>query len=108
MPDTRSPNAIDALIADEKIPENEAWQEYLADTIKSIEDRNWKTSNVQTRKDALAAYIGLLRQHFCQDDIGFRLDQLISAFVRCIKAEDDMLETVLALKGMLHELLQRI
>lgn len=94
-----SPNGIDALIAEEQEPTNEAWQAHLADVIKNLEDRNWKTSNMQTRKEALIAYVGLLRQHFCPDDVEFRLAQLTSAFVRCIKAEDDTMETVLALKG---------
>ena len=96
-----SPNGIDALIAEETVPANEAWQEHLAEVIKAIEDRNWKTSNLQTRKEALIAYVSLLRQHFCQEDISFRLGQLSSAFVRCVKAEDDTTEAVLALKGIL-------
>ena len=94
-----SPSSIDALILEEEEPSNEAWQEQLAEVIQTLEDRNWKTSNAETRQHALLQYLRLACAHFMHDDIEFRIRQLVGAFIRTIKADDDPLETSLALKG---------
>lgn len=97
-PDT--PNSIDALIAERDDLAEGAWQEHLAGIIEQIEDRNWKSSNTQTRQQALIAYIRVLCSHFVQDDIAFRVNQLVGAFLKIVKAEDDSIEVSLALKAV--------
>ena len=97
-PDT--PNSIDALIAERDDHTDGAWQEHLASIIEQIEDRNWKSSNTQSRQQALIAYIQVLCSHFVQEDIAFRLNQLVRAFVKIVKSEDDSIEVNLALKAL--------
>ena len=95
-----TPNSIEALIAERDDHTEGAWQEHLASIIEQIEDRNWKSSNTQTRQQALIAYIRVLCSHFVQDDIASRANQLVGAFVKIVKAEDDTIEVSLALKAL--------
>lgn len=67
--------------------------------VEQILDRNWKRSNIQIREQALALFVKCLMSEFCVDEVSARSDALVSAFVKSIKAEDSVRETILALKG---------
>ena len=65
----------------------------------SIVDRNWKRSNLQTRERAYATYIRALTENFAQGELSTRENALVGAFMKSIKEETTVPETILALKG---------
>ena len=74
--------------------------------VEQILDRNWKRSNTQSREQALALFIKCLMSDFCEEEVSARSDALVSAFLKSIKAEDSVRETVLAMKGMFESKLR--
>ena len=88
------------MLSDETDPLQQSWQDDLGALMDKIVDRNWKTSNVQTRERAFATYIRALSDNFAKDELSTREHALVGAFMKSVKEESSVNETLLALKGM--------
>jgi hypothetical protein len=76
---------------------SDAWKQDLGDRIEEIIDR--KRSSNQGREGALGAYMHFLMSRYAYDDIENKVPELLSAFLKSVKAESSEKETCLALKG---------
>ena len=75
-----------------------AWRNVLKDCMEEIIDR--KRSSVQGREKSLATYIHLLTSQYAEEDISGREAELVTAFLKSVRAETSDKETVLALKAL--------
>lgn len=73
------------------------WREDLGDRIDAILER--KRSSIASREEALSAYVRILTAKYAREEIHHKISELVTAFMRSIKAESSEKETVLALKG---------
>ncbi len=93
-----SVNSIDEVLALEDSEQSpEQWSTELADRIEQLIDR--KRSSVQGREESLAAYARILTAHYAKGDIRSKAAELVTAFLKSIKAESSEKETIFALKG---------
>lgn len=93
-----SVNSIDEMLSAENTEvSTEAWRTELADRIQEVIDR--KRSSVQGRETCLTAYVRILTAHFAEEEIRGKEAELVTAFLKSIKAESSEKETVLAMKG---------
>lgn len=74
-----------------------AWRAELNDRIDEIINR--KRSSVQGREKCYATYIHILAAQYAENEIRGRAAELVTAFLKSIKAESSEKETVLALKA---------
>ena len=74
------------------------WRSDLQERIEEIIDR--KRSSIQGREKSLAIYIHILMSQYAEDEISGRESDLVTAFLKSIKAESSDKETVLALKAL--------
>ncbi|KAI9719065.1 MAG: hypothetical protein M1812_003695 [Candelaria pacifica] len=96
---TWSMNSIDEFLGlEESDLPTEAWATELGDRIDQIIDR--KRSSVQGREESLAIYVRILTAQYAREEIHHKLGQIVSAFLKSIKAETSEKETVLALKAL--------
>ncbi|KAI9881538.1 MAG: hypothetical protein M1830_000101 [Pleopsidium flavum] len=94
-----SVNSIDEVLAledSEQTPEQ--WSTELADRIEQLIDR--KRSSVQGREESLAAYTRILTAHYAKEEISRKAAELVTAFLKSIKAESSEKETIFALKAL--------
>lgn len=75
-----------------------AWRTVLNELMEDIIDR--KRSSIQGREKSLATYIHILTSQYAEDEISGREAELVTAFLKSIKAESSDKETVLALKAL--------
>jgi hypothetical protein len=61
---------------------------------------------VQGREESLAFYTGLLIAHYAKEDIDGKVDDLVSAILKSVRAESSEKETILALRGMFTPLIR--
>lgn len=87
----------DQATVDDKELSTDAWKSDLADRIEQTIDR--KRSSVQGREATLRAYIHVLANHYAEDEICGKKTELVTAFLKSIKAETSEKETILAMKG---------
>lgn len=93
-----SVNSIDEMIiADNAELSTEAWRTELADRIQEVIDR--KRSSVQGRETCLTSYVRILTAHYAEEEIRGKEAELVTAFLKSIKAESSEKETILAMKG---------
>ncbi|KAI9658907.1 MAG: hypothetical protein M1821_001867 [Bathelium mastoideum] len=94
-----SSNSIDDMLAlDDVQLQTDAWRTMLDERIEQIIDR--KRSSGQGREESLAAYIHLLTVQYSQEVIHHKIQELVPAFLKSVKAEASDKETVLALKAL--------
>lgn len=94
-----STNSIDEMIAPDAEDEApEAWMADLSDRINEICDR--KRSSVQGREDCLNIFIARLTRHYAQQEIEGKVEELVPALLKSVKAGQTERETVLALKAL--------
>ncbi|MCJ1415089.1 hypothetical protein MMC32_001419 [Xylographa parallela] len=94
-----SVNSIDEMIAaDDSEAATEAWKLELVDRIEETIDR--KRSSVLGREAALTAYIRILTSAYADDEIRGKEIDLVSSFLKSIKAETSEKETILAMKAL--------
>ena len=94
-----SSNSIDDMLASDEVElPPDAWRSQLDERIEQIVDR--KRSSVQGREESLAAYIHILTTQFVQEVIHNKIAELVSAFLKSIKAETSEKETILAFKAL--------
>ncbi|KAI9849091.1 MAG: hypothetical protein M1837_005321 [Sclerophora amabilis] len=94
-----SVNSIDEILgADDAATSTEAWRDGLNDRIAQIVDR--KRSSITGREESLMAYVRLSTARNVQEVIHGRIDELVSAFLKSVKAESSEKETSLALKAL--------
>ena len=74
------------------------WRTDLKERVEEIIDR--KRSSIQGREKSLATYIHILMSQYAEDEISGRESDLVTAFLKSIKAESSDKETVLALKAL--------
>ena len=74
------------------------WRSDLKERVEEIIDR--KRSSIQGREKSLATYIHILMSQYAEDEISGRESDLVTAFLKSIKAESSEKETVLALKAL--------
>ena len=74
------------------------WRSDLKERVEEIIDR--KRSSIQGREKSLATYIHILMSQYAEDEISGREADLVTAFLKSIKAESSEKETVLALKAL--------
>lgn len=95
---SRSVNSIDEIVAgDDSEQVTDSWRTELGDRIEEITDR--KRSSVQGREATLAAYIRILTAAYAEEEIRGKEADLVTAFLKSIKAETSEKETILAMKG---------
>lgn len=58
-----------------------------------------KRSSVQGREKCLAIYVRTLTAQYVEEDIRGKESELVTAFLKSIKAETSERETILAMKG---------
>lgn len=95
-----SSHSIDELIAsaaDDDLPQ-EAWIADLEDRISEICNR--KRSSVQGREDTLQHFNMDLTRHYAQEEIKFKVDELMPNIMKSIRSGHTERETVLALKAL--------
>ena len=85
------------IAADDSEAATEAWKLELVDRIEETIDR--KRSSVLGREAALTAYIRILTSAYADDEIRGKEIDLVSSFLKSIKAETSEKETILAMKG---------
>ena len=85
------------VAADDSEQVADGWRAELADRIEEIIDR--KRSSVQGREATLAAYIRILTAAYAEEEIRGKETNLVTAFLKSIKAETSEKETILAMKG---------
>lgn len=85
------------VAADDSEQVADGWRAELADRIEEIIDR--KRSSVQGREATLAAYIRILTAAYAEEEIRGKETDLVTAFLKSIKAETSEKETILAMKG---------
>ena len=66
--------------------------------MEQIIDR--KRSSVQGREESLSSYVRILTAHYAKEEVGSRASELVTAFLKSIKAESSEKETVFAMKGI--------
>ncbi|KAL9007467.1 MAG: hypothetical protein Q9173_007272 [Seirophora scorigena] len=94
-----STNSIDELLTWEASdPITDAWRADLADRIQELIDR--KRSSVQGREKCLAIYVRTLTAQYAEEDIRGKESELVTAFLKSIKAETSERETILAMKAL--------
>lgn len=85
-------------MADNPESDNVDWPEELADCMQDILDR--KRSSVQGREESLSAFCRLAKFHYVEEEIRGSIQDLLAAFLRSIKYEGSVRESVLALKAL--------
>ncbi|KIW28617.1 uncharacterized protein PV07_08265 [Cladophialophora immunda] len=97
---TQSINSIDALLETDDINEqtSDVARQELNDVIAELLDR--KGSSHKSREDALTTYVKCLTSHYLAEVLYGRVEDLLGAFSRSIKAETSEKETTLALRAM--------
>uniref|UniRef100_A0A093VB44 Uracil permease n=1 Tax=Talaromyces marneffei PM1 TaxID=1077442 RepID=A0A093VB44_TALMA len=95
--ETWSTGSLDDL-ADNPESDNVDWPEELADCMQDILDR--KRSSVQGREESLSAFCRLAKFHYVEEEIRGSIQDLLAAFLRSIKYEGSVRESVLALKAL--------
>jgi len=92
-------NSTDDMIAPEDVDEApEAWISGFNERIDEICDR--KRSSVQGREESLIAFISYLTRHFAQQEVKVKVNELLPALLKSVKAGQTERETVLALKAI--------
>ena len=95
-----SVGSIDEMLASEDSEQSqEAWKAELADRIEEILDR--KRSSLQGRETALMAYARILTARYSEEEIRGKETELVTSFLKSIKAETSEKETILGMKGLL-------
>ncbi len=54
---------------------------------------------MQGREESLAAYVRILTAHYANEEIRGKAAELVTAFLKSIKAESSEKETIFAMKG---------
>ncbi|KFX87751.1 hypothetical protein O988_09301 [Pseudogymnoascus sp. VKM F-3808] len=95
-----STNSIDDLLSADGVEDDgtDAWKQTLSVRIEEIIDR--KRSSIQGRELAYAVYVHLLTTHYAFDTISSRRADLLTAFLKSIKAESSEKETQLAIRAI--------
>ncbi len=94
-----SVNSIDEVLAQEDSEQTvEQWTAELADRMGQIIDR--KRSSIQGREESLASYVRILTAHYAKDEVRSKASELVTAFLKSIKAESSENETIFAMKGI--------
>lgn len=95
-----SSNSIDGIISpDAEVDEvPDAWIANLGDRISEICDR--KRSSVQGREETLNGFNADLTRHYAQEEIRSKIDELLPALLKSVKAGQSERETELALKAL--------
>ncbi|KAI9813584.1 MAG: hypothetical protein M1827_003653 [Pycnora praestabilis] len=94
-----SVNSIDEMLSldDTELP-SDTWVGELQDRIEQIINR--KRSSVQGREESLSAYVRILTAQYAQEEIHSKTAELVTAFLKSIKAESSEKETVFAIKAL--------
>ena len=92
-----SVGSLNEILNSEATDTTSAWRTELNDRIDEIINR--KRSSVQGREKCYATYIHILAAQYAEDEISSRAAELVTAFLKSIKAESSDKETVLALKA---------
>ena len=97
---TNSINSIDALLETDDINDytTESARSGLQDTINNMLER--KGSSTQGREENMTSYAKYLTSHYLADVLYNRVDELLVAFMRSIKAETTESETIMALRAL--------
>ncbi|KIW69618.1 hypothetical protein PV04_05486 [Phialophora macrospora] len=97
---TQSINSIDALLETDDINEYTTDQARFAvnNIIDEILDR--KGSSTQSREHHLTVYAKYVASHYLADILYNRVEELLPAFLRSIKAESSETETTMALRAL--------
>jgi len=90
--------SLNEILNSEAVDTTSAWRSDLEERMAEIIDR--KRSSVHGREKCLATYIHILTAQYAHDDIDGREGELVTAFLKSIKAEISEKETVLALKAL--------
>ena len=69
-------------------------------TIENLLDRNWKRSSTETRETNLIKFARILTARFSHKEIEGKEVDLMNSFVKSIKAENSVKETIYALKAL--------
>ncbi|WPH01792.1 Hypothetical protein R9X50_00464500 [Acrodontium crateriforme] len=96
-----STNSIDELLLAPPELENEepgTWIADIGDLINEICDR--KRSSVQGREEALNVFSVMMMRHYAKNEIASRMDDLLPAILKSVKAGQTEKETVLGLKAL--------
>lgn len=93
-----SVGSLNEILNSEAPESTDTWRDALNERMDEIIDR--KRSSIQSREKSLANYIHLLTSYYAEDDISGRGAELVTAFLKSIKAESSDKETVLALKAL--------
>ncbi|KFY14575.1 hypothetical protein V491_05983, partial [Pseudogymnoascus sp. VKM F-3775] len=95
-----STNSIDDILSGEGVEDDgtNAWEQTLSVRIEEIIER--KRSSIQGRELAYAVYVHLLTTHYAFDTISSRKSDLLTAFLKSIKAESSEKETQLAIRAI--------
>ena len=90
---------IDEVLNSEEVDTpTDVWKSELADKIEEIIDR--KRSSNMGRETSLGVYARILTSRYAEEDIQGRETELVTSFLKSIKAEVSEAESVLAMKGM--------
>ncbi|KAK4539635.1 hypothetical protein LTR36_010461 [Oleoguttula mirabilis] len=96
-----SSNSIDEMIAPDVAEEDEAPEAWIADLSDRIDEIcNRKRSSVQGREDCLTIFITRLTRHYAQAEIAGKVEELVPALLKSVRAGQSERETVLALKAL--------
>jgi len=90
--------SLNEILNSEAVDTTSAWRSDLEERMAEIIDR--KRSSVHGREKCLATYIHILIAQYAHEDIDGREGELVTAFLKSIKAEISEKETVLALKAL--------
>lgn len=94
-----STNSIDDILNNEDVDlPPDAWKAELHSIIEQIVDR--KRSSTEGRADSLNVYTHVLMAKYAKDEIESRMNGILPAILRSIKAETSERETVTALRAL--------
>lgn len=93
-------NSIDELLESDDFNEQttDVMKQELSKTIDDLLER--KGSSVNSREESLTSYVRCLTSHYLADMLYGRVNDILSALLKSIKAETTEKETTLALRGI--------
>lgn len=93
-----SVNSIDEVLSGEDAElQAPIWKADLGDVIEQILDR--KRSSAASREESLTSFNRLAMGKFVKDEIHSKMEEILSAILKSVKANSGEKEAVLALKG---------
>ncbi|KAI0107112.1 interferon-related developmental regulator-domain-containing protein [Nemania sp. FL0031] len=76
------------------------WAEKLGDLIAELTDLQRKKSSAEGRTTCLSAYTHIIRHHYAEEELESKLERLITALLDSVRGDDDMEETLSAIKAL--------